>query len=142
MKTQLIAAFAVALAGSVGASAGCLEYGPVKVTLSGTISAREDFGPPGYGEDPKHDSRERHLYLNLDNPVCVSARAGDDLDAAESGVDKMEMVYFSPLPFQHVWLGKHVSVTGTLFHGFSGHHWTRVLITPTETKLMTSDMKS
>ncbi len=118
------------------AHANCLEYGPAKVTLTGVISERTDFGPPNYGEDPKRDSKERHLYLKLDKVVCVSAQAGDNYNDAESGVTTMQMVYFTHLKFRKEWIGKHVSVTGTLFHGFSGHHWTAVLIDAAETHIL------
>ncbi len=120
------------------ADAACLQYGPTIVTVSGKIFLRTDFGPPGYGEDPAHDSREQHIYIKLDKAICVEPSNGDgDLsDEPEAGLDTLEMVYFSEIPFQRVWLGKHVLVTGTLFHAFTGHHWTRVLITPSETHIL------
>ena len=107
--------------------AHCFKYEPALVTISGTISVREDYGPPNYGEDPAHDSRESHLYIALDNPLCVDAgdESGPNAEA-ESNVKSMEMVYFKP--FQNRWLGRQVLVEGTLFHAFSGHHHTPVLI--------------
>ena len=115
--------------------ADCLKYEPSKVTLTGIIHKRIDPGPPGYGENPKTDSKEEHLYLHLDHAVCVEA----DLSGENEAVAKtkmMEMVYFVKQPFQHGWLNQHVSVTGTLFHAITGHHWTPALITPSETHIL------
>jgi len=98
---------------------------------------RIDFGPPGYGEDPKRDSKETHLYLHLDSEACVDADPASDINS--EAVDKtklMQMVYFVGQPFNRAWLDKHVSVTGTLFHAITGHHWTPTLITPTETHVI------
>ena len=115
------------------ACAECLKYEPAPVTLNGVIRIRVDFGPPNYGEDPKTDSREPHLYLHLDKAVCVDADGDQD---AANNVKLMEMVYFVKLPFRHEWLGKHVSITGTLFGWQTAHHHTPVLITPTETHII------
>ena len=126
------------------AFADCLKFAPAKVTLTGVIRTRVDFGPPNYGEDLKHDSKEEHLYLHLDKSVCIEADPASESEAVKK-TRLMEMVYFihQPLmvyfihqPFKHEWLGKHVSVTGTLFHAITGHHWTPALITPTETHIL------
>ena len=111
----------------------CLKYEPAAVTLKGIIQTRVDFGPPNYGENPDTDSREEHLYLQLDKAVCVDADANYD---TASDVKLMEMVYFVKLPFRPEWMGKHVSVTGTLFGAETAHHHTPVLVTPTETHLL------
>ena len=118
------------------ARANCLEYGPATVMLTGMISERVDPGPPGYGETPARDAKELHYYLRPDEAVCVAAKPGDEVDVAESGVKEMQMVYFNPLPFRREWLGKHVRVQGTLFHGISGHHHTAVLINVSGTHVM------
>jgi hypothetical protein len=117
------------------AFAGCLHYEPEKVTLTGVIGTHVDPGPPGYGEEPKHDTKEEHLYLHLDKRVCVDPNPASEQDAVKQ-TRLMEMVYFVHLPFQHKWLGKHVSVTGTLFAAETGHHWTPALITPLETHVL------
>ena len=133
------AAVAVAFLASA-AQAACLKYEPTRVRLTGTIASKVDFGPPGYGEDPKRDSREGHLYFNLDHSVCVVAAPNDLDNETERNVKVMQMVYYDRYPFQRTWLGKHVSVEGTLFHGHTGHHWTAVLIQPEETHLLTHEV--
>jgi hypothetical protein len=117
----------------------CYQYGPELVAVTGRIFLRTDFGPPGYGEDPATDSRERHIYIKLDEPLCADEDAEGE---AEANVRAMEMVYFIHLPFKHEWVGKHVSVTGTLFHGITGHHWTKVLIIPSTTQILRAKQKA
>jgi len=114
--------------GALGAR--CAKYEPAIVRVNGAIFVGEDFGPPGYGEDPAHDSREEHLYIALDTPLCVVAGDSSGLNsAAQSNVKSMEMTYdLNRIRFQDGWLGRRAVVEGTLFHAFSGHHHTRVLI--------------
>ena len=132
---RLGASLLIFLLAATPAFAGCLKFEPAEVTLTGVIHKHVDFGPPNYGEDPKTDSREAHLYLHLDKSVCVDADPASYSDAVRN-TKLMEMVYFVKLPFDHAWLDKHVSVTGTLFHAETAHHWTPALITPTETHVI------
>ena len=114
--------FAAAVAASHGR---CLKYEPSVVHLRGRIVERWDYGPPGYGEDPKHDSREDFLVLKLEKPICVDGALGDDFNS-ESEADVPELMMVPPqgprLP------RRRALVTGTLFHAITAHHRTRVLI--------------
>ncbi|HTW34669.1 MAG TPA: DUF4431 domain-containing protein [Rhizomicrobium sp.] len=111
------------------AAAKCLQYEPALVTLSGTIFSRVDFGPPNYGEDPKTDSKEEHLYFKLDHPICVDAKSDpDSVDDESVGNISILQMAFDPSFSHEVPTGKHLSVSGSLFHAFSAHHWTSVLI--------------
>jgi hypothetical protein len=42
-----------------------------KVKLEGTLSERVFYGPPGFGETPDKDARERVLILTLRQPITV-----------------------------------------------------------------------
>jgi hypothetical protein len=127
----------IALAASIVQPAhaeSCLAYDPSTVTLEGKITSHWAYGPPNFGEDPKHDAKEGFIRLDLARPICV---AGDsqDFDRPERGIRHLEMVYY-PYRFLKIWMNGRVSVTGTLFHAFTGHHHTTVLITVTETHLL------
>jgi|SRR5580704_17561300 hypothetical protein len=127
-----------ALAMPACARAGtCLKYEPTRVVLSGTISTKLAYGPPGYGEDPAHDARERYLNLTLDNPICVDSGVSPN-DDSERNERSLQMVFFDDHSFQSKWMGQHVAVTGTLFHAISGHHHTKVLIIVNETHIISS----
>lgn len=111
---------------------GCLSYEPAVVTLTGKITEHVAYGPPNYGEDPKHDAKERYIQIDLDHPICVTGTDFNHREDPEMNVQHLELVYY-PYPFKKRWLRKHVSIAGTLFHGFTGHHHTQVLATVSET---------
>ncbi|HEY1722536.1 MAG TPA: DUF4431 domain-containing protein [Magnetospirillaceae bacterium] len=114
----------------------CLTYEPAVVTLTGKITSHFAWGPPGYGEDPKHDAKEGYIALDLDRPICVTGMDDGFLQDPENDLKRLQLLYYpDSYPFKKKWLGKRVSVTGTLFHAISGHHRTPVLITVTETHL-------
>jgi hypothetical protein len=117
---------------SVVPSAGeCLNYEPAMVTIQGSVSLKPAYGPPGFGEDPKHDAREDYLALTLDTPVCMAASPKPHTDdVAETDITTMQLVFHNGEAFQQAkqWTGKQISVTGGLYHGFTGHHHTTVLL--------------
>ena len=110
----------------------CLSYEPDTVRVSGTLARHMYYGAPGYGEDPKHDAKELGFYLDLSAPICMSA-GGDDVNAAKSGIRRIQLVldeqgYAQLRPF----LGKRITLRGTLFGAITGHHHTPVLLTVSE----------
>jgi hypothetical protein len=114
----------------------CLSYEPAKVQLSGKVSKKEAFGPPGYGEDPAHDSRENYLVLALPAPICVNGDPKSPINSeSETDVREVQLVYPPGRSLQQAWLDRNISVSGTLFHATTGHHRTKVLIQVTQTRL-------
>jgi hypothetical protein len=133
----------IALTDSSIASDHCFQYGPAKVAVKGWIFERTDWGPPNYGDDPAHDSRERHDYIRLDKTLCVIGNPrSDSYDQTERNVKLMELAWQpEKMPFPPT-IGRHASLCGTLFHGFDGHHHTRVLLSVTAVGPMGSQRKS
>jgi hypothetical protein len=89
------------------------------------------YGPPGFGEDPEQDAREDYLAITLDSPVCL--KASSELhtdDIAETDIGTVQLVFRNGNAFQQAkqWIGKKISATGGLYHGFTGHHHTAVLL--------------
>jgi hypothetical protein len=122
---------------SLAADGRCLEYVPAVVTLAGTITRHMGYGPPGFGEDPANDAKEHYWRLDLDKPICINGSGKDDPNMqGERNVKHLEIVYENEYPTGGDWVGHRVSITGTLYHGFSGHHHTRVLITAAETEMI------
>jgi hypothetical protein len=113
----------------------CLAFEPQVVTLQGKLSAHQFYGPPGYGEEPATDSRERGYVLDLVSPICVKGNPGSDLNAET--VRKVRHVQVGPgrgktwkdLESQ---VGKLVLMRGTLSSAITGHHHTPVLMDVTE----------
>jgi len=105
-----------------------LSYEPAVVELKGKLTTKMYYGPPNYGEEPKTDSKEELPILVLSKPANV--RGNPDSDAGPDRLSvkharKMELVL--RMPHKDL-LGKNVIVKGTLFHAFTGHHHTDVLM--------------
>ena len=111
-----------------GTHPGCLRYEPDTVGVTGTLARHMYYGAPGYGEDPKHDEKEVGFYLDLARPICM-ASGGDDVNVAKTGIARIQLVldekgYARLRPF----LGKRITLRGTLFGAITGHHHTPVLL--------------
>ena len=48
-------------AGAALAQSNCASYEPAVTSLEGRLASAVAFGPPGYGETPKEDTREHYL---------------------------------------------------------------------------------
>ncbi|MEO3711289.1 DUF4431 domain-containing protein [Roseateles flavus] len=112
-------------------SSSCLSYDSTSTKLIGTLLSRPYYGPPNYGETPSTDSRERAFLLLLDAPICVTASAHPEKDNNSFERDQI-VVHLAP---SHVkpkevarMLGRQVTATGQLYHAFTGHHRTPVLL--------------
>jgi|SRR5215831_3746945 len=108
-----------------------LYYQPEKATVTGRIVYRTFFGPPGYGENPKTDSRETQDILLLDSPVDVIRTTHDDWDGTERRINRITLVLDHSISH---FIGKKVVVAGTLFHAYSGHHHTKILMVVSSVK--------
>jgi hypothetical protein len=106
----------------------CLPYEPETVVLTGTVQRVLAYGPPNFGETPDRDAKEIFYSLQLTAPICVAG--GDDPDQpAEPAIRQMQIAFIN-LPFDRTLPGHRVRIIGTLFHAMTGHHHTKVLISP------------
>lgn len=107
---------------------GWLSYQPAVVELKGTLSLRRYYGPPNYGENPKNDTKETMFILILSQPVNVRGnpdpKAGFDRQSVKN-IRRIQLVL--TIPYKGL-IGKRVIVKGTLFHAFTAHHHTDVLM--------------
>ena len=112
---------------SVAYGEPCLDYMPMVSTLRGTVHFDIGYGPPNFGEDPKHDSQGVFAYIRLDKPVCVneaSEEKGQPLgfNTFEDNVKEIQLVPEGKRRTPRHLRRKHVEVTGQLFHRVSGGH--------------------
>lgn len=116
-----------------------LSYQPKVVELKGTLSVKTYYGPPNYGENPDTDAKEPLPILILSKPVNVrgnpNPKAGFDRRSVKD-VREIELVLTMP---HKEFIGKTVLVKGTLFHAFTGHHHTDVLMDVRSIKLDPED---
>jgi uncharacterized protein DUF4431 len=94
------------------------------------VVLEEHFGPPGFGEDPKTDSKEMIAKLVLDAPITVEGDSSDSLNRTTyTNVRRIHMARGRiDLTFS-TYVGRRVTASGTLYEGHTGHHHTDVLIT-------------
>src|SRR5947209_15365570 len=87
-----------------------------QVELTGTVKE-------GIGYDA-NDKREGYYFLSLEEPISVGAdKFGDE----EKRVRDIQLVSLSGAGIGR-FLGKKIEIKGKLFHSFSAHHHTKVLL--------------
>ncbi len=108
-------------------AAETLKYEPTLVSLTGKLVKKEFFGPPGYGEDPKRDSKEHAAILLLTQPIRVVAEKDDQFNETRENVKEVQLINIKRIALSPYYQKK-VQVTGKLSSGITGHHHTDVLI--------------
>lgn len=118
------------------ASNRTLSYDPEVVELTGVLDLQTFPGPPNYESIQNGDNVERHFYLRLDAPVDVKPiekQSAIDTFEMELNVKIIQLAINGeddPLwsRFRKTGKGGHVKIVGKLFHRFTGHHHSRVLL--------------
>jgi hypothetical protein len=133
MRTLFILLFS--MSGIVFASNRQVHYEPATVELTGRLDLQTFPGPPNYESIESGDEIERHFYLDLIQPVDVvvmeknnkSAVNGDSFNA----VKILQLVVTKDEQWarlRELGEGRDVTIKGTLFQRFTGHHHARVLL--------------
>jgi hypothetical protein len=109
------------------AARGEVCAGPDPVSITGTLARHTFYGAPGFGEDQR-TTRRRPFYLDLAAPVCTAA-GRDEYDRPLKSVRRVQLVldqagYDRLRPF----LGKRVTLRGTLFGAITAHHHAPLLL--------------
>jgi hypothetical protein len=115
------------------------QYYPNKAVLTGTLTKKMFYGPPGFGEDPKHDKKEHVFILKLAKPIKVVAESSDYTshdNIRELQVNNLRRLKLNPM------LKKKVIIKGTLYSASIGHDYTNVLIDAEEVTDTTSASKT
>lgn len=113
-----------------------VTYEPSIVELTGHLDLQTFPGPPNYESIKNGDEIERHFYLTLDAPVDVLPKEKHptvDNPDPERNVKIMQLAINSEdealwKRFRKAGKGGRIKVTGTLFHRFTGHHHSRILL--------------
>ena len=131
MKTFLLTLFILTALYStvIAQTMDSLSYEPTVVRVQGIIERDTFPGRPNYENIKTGDEMEIYWILNLKAPVCVKGTSGDDINESESNVTKIQLV-LEPEQYKSFenLVRRKVVVTGTLFHSFSGHHKTKILL--------------
>jgi hypothetical protein len=120
---------------------GWVSYYPAVVELKGTLRVKLYYGPPNYGENPDTDAKEVMSILILSKPVSVRGnpdpKAKFDRQSVKD-IRKIQLVLTAP---HKELIGETVLVKGTLFHAFTGHHHTDVLMDVSSIKKLSQNSK-
>jgi hypothetical protein len=95
-----------------------------KIRLSGYLMTEQFWGPPNFGEKPKTDMKFTTFLLKLDVPKML---CGSDIEANQTKIlDCIELVNTGPKSLKS-YIGKHITVKGSLFGAHTGWHITPIL---------------
>lgn len=100
---------------SMPAISACYDYNYVPVLLKGEalLSAPTDLPK---GAESHRDPKEKHMFLKLDQPICMSAGKNSYENAEENQVEIT--LYTLTDAGLGKYAGKRVSVKGVLMHSF------------------------
>ncbi len=97
-------------------------------SITGYIEEVPYYGPPGYGEDPKHDKKLTAYILKLDNPIKVIEKEPDELNFTTTTSEVQLVVHdfsiFNKARKDH----QKVIIKGEFFSGHTGYHVRDLLI--------------
>jgi len=106
------------------------------VTLSGVLTRRFEWGPPGFGENPKVDRKWQAWILDLDYIVPVSLI---DAETPSELVSVRRLQSRGPLEMTRAYdgfLDRHVAITGTLWQAGEPSDVTPVTLQMTQIRLI------
>jgi hypothetical protein len=112
-----------------------VHYEPEIIELIGEIDLQTFPGSPNYESIKNGDEVETHFYLKLRNSIDVIALPKDAESPMKSesfyNVQILQLVVHDDKNMSRLRKtgeGGHLKIRGTLFHRFSGHHHSRVLL--------------
>ncbi len=117
-------------------SRSILHYDPETVELSGKIEQQAFPGSPNYESIPEGDQVEKGWYLRLDRPIDVVETKNDAPSPSSETERNVKIMHLAwgenpglRSKIKDVTKSKcEVHLKGHLFHRWSGHHHSRVLM--------------
>jgi hypothetical protein len=107
----------------------CLPYEPAKVSITGRLTVRNEYGPPNYGETPAQDEKLRVPILELARPADICANPTGDVDRETyHNLREIQLNFAKQQVSPEVYLSRRLNVRGTLYQAISGYHFTKVLM--------------
>jgi hypothetical protein len=109
-----------------------LTFGDPRTLLRGQIFTDYFYGRPGYGESPDTDELEHSIFIALDEPISIPPHAqryeGDFDSLGCTDVSSVQLAGVFDIQHLRDIRGHGVEIAGTLFHSYTGHHHSKVLI--------------
>lgn len=103
------------------------------IQLKGVLTARTFYGPPGFGETPEKDAREKVLILKLTQPITVDPITDESNKSCWSDFPHLRKIQLFIFPSKRVanarkLVGKIVTAVGTLREGDAPSEHTKVIM--------------
>ncbi len=113
-------------------------YEPDTCSIYGLLNKELFYGPPGYGQTPKKDTKENCYVLRLAKPVTVKPTTGSDkdIDIPQSNL-LMIQIYSNDEKINNFLegrIGERIMVRGRFMGAVTGHHHTPVIMEVLEYK--------
>ncbi len=109
----------------------CLRYEPDTVAIAGSLTRKTFPGRPNYESVKEGDEPETGFYLEVPGPVCTIASpdSANDNNGSLHDVRLIQLVLDSAGHARlKPRLGRQVTLRGTLFAAFTGHHHAPLLL--------------
>lgn len=114
-----------------GLFAAELRYEMPNTAVVGVVKKKLVYGPPGYGEDPKHDKKVE-IYLLETEDLNHFAKDPTDLTTQdESNIKEFQIIQEKDGINTERFLNKKVTVMGSFSHSISGGQHTNVILNTT-----------
>jgi Domain of unknown function (DUF4431) len=110
----------------------CLSYSG-RVQLDGVLERKTFPGPPNYESVEAGDAPETAWILKLKQTACVMEGDRNQENIAVPAVTEIQLVMTPDQYREHAaQVGRHITVSGELFHSVTGHHHTEILLDKVE----------
>jgi hypothetical protein len=111
---------------------GDYGYDPATTTISGTLTEKQFYGRPNYGETPETDEKVEVFILKPDYPVNVLAAPNqpdpETSDKTFRNITEIQVYSTDTNVLLSKKLNQKVTLKGVLFIGRSGGHYTKVVM--------------
>ncbi len=126
MKLAAGALAVLLFAGPATAAPHCTPYHQ-PVVLTGTVDRMMFYGPPNFGEDPRHDQRAYYPVFRPDRAPHMCRVALDfNIPPGADIPRRMQMIFYPIDPRR--WYGRHVTVTAKLWPWETASHHTPIML--------------
>ena len=95
---------------------------PECIIIPGNILLKDNYGPPGYGENPESDAIETYYFLVLDQSIQIK------MEGREISVREFQLVFPPGFIRTDYSPDETYIVSGELFPAHTGHHHSEILI--------------
>ncbi|MDR2145503.1 MAG: DUF4431 domain-containing protein [Tannerella sp.] len=110
---------------------GVYRYEPEISVISGTLTKKQFYGAPNYGETPEKDEKVWVYVLKTDKAISVYGNPDEDPETADQTVKDLDLIQTYSLDKKmdlKKYEGKKIKIEGVFQPAINGHHYTPVIL--------------